>query len=178
MGREPDHLVVGHLSKPHGVQGELLVWPLTDRPEEVFVPGRRLVVGTESGEVSDPGLELEVEASRPYRRGVLVRLAGVVDRSGAEALSSRYVLLPVEELDELAEGEHHYHQLLGLTVETTEGEVVGRVREVFDTEPRHLLEVKGAERVHLIPFSREVVKAVDVEAGRLVIDPPEGLLDL
>jgi 16S rRNA processing protein RimM len=178
MGHEPEYLVVGHLTKPHGTRGELLVWALTDHPEEVFAPGRRLVLGTEAGEVSDPAAEVEVAEGRPYKKGFLVRLVGVEDRGAAEALATRYVLVPTDELGSPGEGELYYHQLLGMTVATADGTVVGRVREVFETEPHHLLEVKGAERVHLVPFSREIVKTVDVDAGRLVIEPPEGLLDL
>nr|NIP82651.1 16S rRNA processing protein RimM [Gemmatimonadota bacterium]NIQ58566.1 16S rRNA processing protein RimM [Gemmatimonadota bacterium]NIU78888.1 16S rRNA processing protein RimM [Gammaproteobacteria bacterium]NIX47565.1 16S rRNA processing protein RimM [Gemmatimonadota bacterium]NIY11936.1 16S rRNA processing protein RimM [Gemmatimonadota bacterium] len=82
------------------------------------------------------------------------------------------------ERGEPGEGEYYYHQLLGLEVETVDGEVVGRVREVYETEPRHLLEVKGGGRVRLIPFDRRIVRSVDPEARRLVIDPPEGLLEL
>lgn len=178
MGRDPAHLVVGHLTKPHGTRGELLVWPLTDHPHQVFSPGRRLLVGTETGEVTEPRVEVEVEDGRPYKKGFLVRLVGVEDRGAAEALVTRYVLVPKEALGEPEEGEVFYHQLLGLTVTTTDGAVVGQVREVYETEPRHLLEVKGADRVHLIPFSRQIVRTLDLDAGRLVIDPPEGLLDL
>jgi 16S rRNA processing protein RimM len=178
MGHEPAYLVVGHLTKPHGTRGELLVWPLTDHPEAVFAPGRRLLVGTESGELAEPRLEVEVAEGRPYRKGYLVRLVGVEDRGAAEALVTRYVLVPTEELAEPEAGEVYYHQLLGLMVMTADGTVVGRVREVYETEPRHLLEVEGTERVHLIPFSREVVTRVDLDAGRLVIEPPEGLLDI
>jgi ribosomal 30S subunit maturation factor RimM len=50
MAHDPAYLVVGHLSKPHGTRGELVVWPLTDRPDEVFAPGRRLLLGTDAGE--------------------------------------------------------------------------------------------------------------------------------
>jgi 16S rRNA processing protein RimM len=178
MAPEPEYLVVGQLSKPHGTRGELLVWPLTDHPEAVFAPGRRLLLGEESGQASEPRVELEVEEGRPYKKGFLVRLAGVEDRGAAESLAARYVVLPREELAKPEEGELYYHQLLGLTVTTVDGTEVGRVREVYETEPRHLLEVKGEERVHLIPFSREIVTVVDLEAGRLVIEPPEGLLDL
>jgi 16S rRNA processing protein RimM len=178
MASDPAHLVVGHLSKPHGTRGELVVWPLTDRPDEVFAPGRRLFLGTDKGEAEDPPTEVVVEASRPHKRGVLVRLAGVADRNAAEALVTRYLLIPAAESDEPEEGEFYYHQLLGLMVETEDGAEVGRVREVYETEPTHLLEVKGAGAVHLIPLSRRIVRLVDVEAGRLVIEPPEGLLDL
>jgi 16S rRNA processing protein RimM len=178
MADEPDFLVVGHLTKPHGTRGELMIWPLTDHPEAVFAPGRRLLVGSEKGAALEPRMELEVAEGRPYKKGFLVRLVGVEDRAAAESLATHYVLLPTQELAEPEEGELFYHQLLGLTVTTKDGAVVGRVREVYETEPRHLLEVKGEAGVHLIPFSREIVTTIDLEAGRLVIEPPEGLLDL
>jgi 16S rRNA processing protein RimM len=178
MAREPAYLVVGHVSKPHGTRGDLLVWSLTDWPEEAFAAGCRLILGTESGEVGAAVEEVVVEASRPFKKGLLVRIAGVEDRNQAEALVSRYLLVPADERGKPEEGEVFYHQLLGMAVETVAGDVVGRVREVYETEPNHLLEVKGGDRVHLIPFSREIVRSVDPEAGRLVIEPPEGLLDL
>ncbi len=178
MVKDPAYLVVGHLSKAHGTRGELLVWTLTDRPDEVFEPGRRLVLGDDAGAVVDESEAVVVEASRPFKKGVLVRLVGVADRSTAEALVTRYLLVPAGERGEAEEGEVFYHQLLGLSVETVTGDEVGRVREVYETEPAHLLEVKGEGKAHLIPFSREIVRSVDVKAGRLVIEPPEGLLEL
>lgn len=178
MASDPAYLVVGHVSKPHGTRGDVLVWSLTDQPDDVFAAGRRLVLGTDTGEIGSAAEEVVVEASRPFRKGLLIRIAGVADRNQAEALVSRYLLVPAEERGEPEEGEVFYHQLLGLSVETVAGEAVGRVREVYETEPTHLLEVKGPDRVHLIPFSREIVRSVDPEAGRLVIEPPEGLLDL
>ena len=177
---EPEFLVVGHLSKPHGTKGEILVWALTDRPDEVLAAGREVVLGDEEG---DPGAEpvtLVIEASRPYRKGVLVKFEGVEGREGAVELASRYVLVPAESLAGAVEEEEalYYHELLGMRVETVDGRVVGRVREVFETEPSHLLEVKGEGKVHLVPFVSRVVTEVDREGGRLVIDPPEGLLEL
>lgn len=179
-GRSPDpeFLVVGHVSKAHGTKGELLIWPLTDRPEEVFGVGRRVLAGDEEGEAGEAPRALVVEASRPYRRGLLAKFEGVEGRSEAELLASRYLLVPAGELSEPPAGGFLYHELLGLEVETTEGERVGRVREVFETEPAHLLEVKGVGKVHLIPFTDRIVKEVDLDAGRLVIEPPPGLLEL
>ncbi len=178
MGDDPKYLVVGHVSKAHGTRGEVQIWLLTDRPAEVFAPGARVLLGDREGGLGAAPDALEVEASRPYKGGVLVMLEGVADRNAAEAIAGRYLLVPAEEVAGLEEGEVFYHQLLGLRVETVDGEEVGRVREVFETEPHHLLEVKGAGRVHLVPFASRVVKEVDLEGGRVVIDPPEGLLDL
>ncbi len=181
MGSEaPSFLVVGHLNKPHGTKGELFVWPLTDHPESAFAPGVALRVGDASGDAPDPFFPpLEVETVRPYRRGYLVKFVGTADRNGAERLRDRYLLRPFEELEGLAEGEVFYHQLLGMIVETSDGTSVGRVVEVYEIRPADMLEVEDEEgRSRLIPFTKQVVRAVDVDSGRVVIDPPEGLLDL
>jgi 16S rRNA processing protein RimM len=177
---EPRHLVVGHISKAHGTRGEVFVWPLTDDPERVFAVGEEVQVA-EPDEGAEPDEEwqpLAVERRRPFKRGMLVKFEGLDDRTAVEPLAGRYILMPLEKLAPLEEGEVYYHQLLGAEVVTVEGQVVGRVREVFETEPAHLLEVQGDEKVHLIPFTERIVKEVDVERKRLVIEPPAGLLEI
>lgn len=175
----PEHLVVGHVAKAHGTKGELFVMPLTDAPEEVFVPGAVLLLGNAEGRLDDDSAEVVVEESRSFKRGELLKLAGVDDRNAAEPLAGRYLLAPASALTPPEEGELYYHQLLGLEVVTTGGTVVGRVREVYETEPADLLEVKTADgKLHLIPFAARIVQHVDMAAGRLVIDPPPGLLEL
>jgi 16S rRNA processing protein RimM len=175
----PSHLVVGHVSKPHGTKGELFVWPLTDRPDEVLATGRSVLLGDADGGIDAEAAELVVERSRPFKRGELVKFEGLDDRNAVEDLAGRYLLAPIDRLAELEEGEVYYHQLLGAEVVTADGQTVGRVREVFETEPAHLLEVKSDDgKIHLVPFAERIVKQVDVSAGRIVIEPPPGLLDL
>jgi 16S rRNA processing protein RimM len=180
MGRrDPSHLVVGHLDKAHGTRGELYVWPLTDHPERVFAPGVVLFLGDGSAEEPDPDLPpLRVDTTRPFQRGVLVQFGGVDDRNQAELLRGRYLYLPIDEVAPLEEGEVFYHQLLDMEVVTVNGDAVGTVREVFELGPADLLEVRGARGTVMIPYRPEIVIEVDPEAGRMVIDPPEGLLDL
>ncbi|MBX6365870.1 MAG: ribosome maturation factor RimM [Gemmatimonadetes bacterium] len=174
---QPERLVVGHVTKPHGTKGEVYVWLLTDRAEEVFAPGRELLLGDEEGDAGAENEALRVEGAREFKRGLLVKFAGVDDRSAAEALVRRYLLVPLAELAPLEEGEVYYHQLLGAEVVTTSGVVVGRVREVYDTEPAHLLEVEAeGGKLHLVPFTERIVRRV--AAGRVEIEPPEGLLEL
>lgn len=176
---EPERLVVGHVSKPHGNRGELFIWLLTDRPEDVFAPGSELLLGDESGGWDAEAPAVTVEAAREFKRGLLVKLAGIDDRSAAEEVSGRYLLAPLDALGPLAEGEVYYHQLLGAVVETVEGSAVGTVREVYETEPAHLLEVESPQgKRHLIPFTERVVRRVEPAARKVVIDPPEGLLEL
>lgn len=175
----PEHLVVGHVAKAHGTKGELFVMPLTDSPDEVFAEGASLLLGNADGELDDESTEVVIEESRPFKRGELLKLAGIEDRTAAELLAGRYLLAPTAALVPPAEGELYYHQLLGMQVVTTDGERVGRVREVFEAQPADLLEVKADDgRLHLIPFAERIVRSVDVAAGRLVIEPPPGLLEL
>jgi 16S rRNA processing protein RimM len=178
-GADPPYVVVGHVSKPHGTKGELFIWPLTDRPESTFVPGVRLLLADSTGNLPDEeGPPMEITAARPYRRGYLVSVRGIVDRNAADPLHGRYLLRPFAEVEPAGEDEIFYHRLLGLRVVTTDGEEVGEVLEVHHMEPADLLEVSRGDRTVLIPFRREIVERWDLEAGILVLDPPEGLLDL
>lgn len=177
-GARPEHLVVGHVSKAHGTKGDLFVWPLTDRIDDVFEVGRMLQIepDEEEGEAGDSALV--IESVRPFKRGLLVKFEGLDDRDAVEALAQRYLRIPMTEAAPLEEGEVFYHQLIGLEVVTAEGERVGKVREVYDTGPTHLLEVRTGSGQVLIPFTERVVKKVDVEGGLMTIKPPPGLLDI
>jgi len=177
---QPTHLVVGHVTKPHGTKGELFVWPLTDHVAEVFAEGRALRLGDEHGSLDGEREEsLVIESTREFKRGVLVKFSGRGDRNAVEDLAQRYLLAPIEELAPLEQDEVYYHQLLGMRVVTRNGEDVGSVQEVYETYPAHMLEVKSeAGRVHLIPFAERIVKKVDTESGQIVITPPPGLLEI
>lgn len=176
---EPSFLVVGHLNKAHGTKGELFVWPLTDHPESSFAPGVVLYMGDATGNVPDAALpSLLVTGARAFRRGFLVRFEGIEDRDDAQGLQGRYLLRRREELEALQEGEVFYHQLLGMRVVTETGEDVGIVAEVYELRPADLLEVRGPAGIVHIPFLESIVRVVDTAEGILVIDPPEGLLDL
>ena len=173
-----DHLVVGHVTKPHGITGELRVQPLTDHPGDVFAPGVVLRAGDAAGVAPDPDLPpLRVAGVRPFQRAVLVTFGGVDDRSAAELLRGRDLLIERDRLPPLAEGEVFLHQLPGLEVHTTAGARVGEVIEVYEVGPTDLLEVRTVGGTVLVPFIGAIVREVDVAGRRIVIDPPEGLLE-
>jgi 16S rRNA processing protein RimM len=175
----PDHLVVGHVSKPHGTKGELFVWPLTDHVDDIYAPGRQVLIGDEHGALDAQAGALVVESARDFKRGLLVKFSGLAERTAVEALANRYLLVPIDAAPQKAEDEVYYHELLGMQVVTKDGETIGEVREVYETEPAHLLEVKSsAGKIHLIPFAERIVKKVDADARQIVIKPPPGLLDL
>ncbi|MDE0476066.1 MAG: ribosome maturation factor RimM [Gammaproteobacteria bacterium] len=175
----PSHLVVGHLNKPHGTKGELFLWPLTADPGEAFAAGAGLHLADEAGEKPDPAFaEVRVRGVRPFKRGFLIRLEGIDSRDQAEWLAGRYVLRPLADVPPLEDGEVFYHDLLGMRVESGEGEAVGEVVEVFELSPVHLLQVARESGTALIPFARDMVRRLDREGKRLVMDLPDGLLDL
>jgi 16S rRNA processing protein RimM len=174
----PDYLVVGHVAKPHGTRGELLVQPLTDHPGDVFAPGVVLRPADAAGSEPDSDLPpLRIDGVRPFQRGWLVSFGGVEDRDAADLLRGRYLLIERTRLPELAEGEVFLHQLLGLAVETAAGARIGEVTEVYEVRPADLLEVRTEKGTVLIPFVASIVREVDVGGGRILIDPPEGLLE-
>jgi 16S rRNA processing protein RimM len=176
---EPAHLVVGQIVKPHGTKGEVFVWPLTDAPDEVFEDGRELLLGDAAGELEPEPATIVIERSRPFKRGVLAKLVGREDRTAVEPLAGRYVLAATASLRPLEAGELYYHQLLGVRVEAVDGTDVGVVKEVFETEPAHLLDVEAPDgKRHLVPFVERIVVEIDAAGRRLVIRPPPGLLEL
>lgn len=179
MAADPPFLIVGHLRRPHGTRGEMFVEPLTDFPETVFGEGSELRVSDPEGQLPDELFPpLRVDESRPHKGGLLVRFEGIHDRDRVDFIRNRYLLRPFAEAEPLAEGELFRHQLPGLDVVTVAGEEVGRVREVYEHQPADLLLVETGDREILVPFTREVVVSWDLDSGRLVVDPPEGLLDL
>jgi 16S rRNA processing protein RimM len=174
-GGDDPFLLVGRIRKPHGVRGELFVWLETDRPAEVFVPGR--VLWFEDA-LEGPD-RLTIERARPFKDGFLIKPSEFGVRNEAlESLRGRPLHIRRSEAAPLDADEVFRHDLIGLRV-IAAGEVVGTVHDVLDTPGPDLLEVRRAGRPELlIPFVREMVVRVDPAEGVLEIAPPEGLLEL
>jgi 16S rRNA processing protein RimM len=118
---------------------------------------------------------VRIEEARPQGRVWAVKVEGVSDRTAAEALVGAEVLAPRDELGEADEGQHLWADLEGLEVVTVAGEAVGRVTGLYETGGVDVLIVKGARGEKLVPLAPYVT--VDREARRIVVDPPDGLLD-
>ena len=170
-------LVVGRIAKAHGITGELVVDVRTDDPDARFAVANRLRLKN-----SRTGTERDVviQSMRPHGGRLLVRLEGVADRDGAEALRGGLFVVDSAELPPIDDPDEFYdHQLGGLAVRTIDGESVGTVTEVLHTPGGELLSVRtesGGEV--LIPFVSEIVTSVSTDTGLIEIDPPEGLLDV
>ena len=115
-----------------------------------------------------------VEARRQGRLWA-VRLEGVADRTAAEKLVGAEVLAPREDLGEAGAGRHFWADIEGLPVVTAAGEAVGKVTGLYDTGGVDVLVVTGDRGEKLVPLAPYV--EVDLAAGRVVVDAPEGLLD-
>ncbi|MBF6354709.1 ribosome maturation factor RimM [Nocardia higoensis] len=170
-------LVVGRVAKSHGVRGELVVDVRTDDPDARFAEGTSL-----RGRMprSTGTREFTVESAREHSGRLLVSLAGVGDRSAADALRGMLFVVDSADLPPSDDPDEFYdHELEGLTVRDTAGAEIGTVTEVLHSAAGELLAVRAAEdgRQILVPFVTAIVPTVSIAEGLVVIDPPEGLLD-
>jgi 16S rRNA processing protein RimM len=168
-----DTVVVGRIGRPHGVRGEVTVEVRTDDPDLRFAPGT--VLRTEP---ADRG-PITIAGRRWHREVLLLSIDGVESREAAEELRDTELHVPVAELPALEDPEDYYdHQLVGLTARLPDGTDLGTVSAVRH-EGADLLVVRRVEGGDLlVPFVTAIVPTVDVAGGFLVVDPPEGLLDL
>lgn len=117
--------------------------------------------------------ELAIASARPGPKEVLVRFEGVEGRSEAERLRGATVLVLRSELEPPKEGEFFLGDLVGLTAVDEQGRVLGKVEEVWSTGPVPNLVIRGEALELVVPFADEFVPTVDLEAGRIVVRPPE-----
>ncbi len=169
-----DLLLVGRVAKAHGISGELAVDIHTDVPDERFAPGAVLTARLRDRSVRP----VTVTAARPHSGRLLVRFEEVPDRTVAETMRGAQLLVDAAELPPSDDPDAFYdHELEGLAVVLTDGTPIGTVSEIARGPGGDLLVVKKEDGTEaLVPFVRAIVPEVDVTAGRVVIDPPEGLL--
>jgi 16S rRNA processing protein RimM len=198
-------LVVGRITRPHGVRGEVSVEVRTDEPERRFAVGS--VLATDPAEAGP----LTVASARWHTGRLLVGFTGITDRNQAEGLRGIWLTLDSAQAGSSDDpDEFHDHELIGLAVVTVSGDPVGRVTDV-QHHGQDLLVIEPVKPATpasarsggrgpgdpgvvprgsraggrppgpapvLVPFVAAIVPEVDVAAGRLVIDPPPGLLEL
>jgi 16S rRNA processing protein RimM len=167
-------VVVGRVAKAHGITGELAVDVRTDSPDQRFAVGTVLATRLRDGSTR----ELTVAAARSHSGRLLVRFGEVLTRDVAETLRGALLLADTATLPPTDDPEEFYdHELEGLRAELADGTVVGTVLEVLHSPGGELLSVDVDGRTLLVPFVHAIVPVVDIAGGRIVLDPPEGLLD-
>jgi 16S rRNA processing protein RimM len=164
-------LTVGQIVRPHGIRGEVIVEVRTDEPELRFREGSVVVAGPS---------RLTVTSARPHQGRLIVTFAEIPDREAAEAARGLELEVDSESIEPPSDPDEFLdHQLVGLTVITVGGEVVGRVARVEHAPASDLLLVRNdAGKIHYVPVGRSIVPTVDLSALQVVIDPPGGLLEL
>lgn len=167
-------IVVGRVRKPHGLKGELAIFPLTDQPEAVYVKGREVSLLDLAGTVVGT---IRIEAARIYHRECLLRLEHHSSREAVDGYRGLFLGVPRETMPPLEDDEVYQQDLVGFAVRNEADEPLGIVSAVYDLPAGATIEVQGPEREFLLPYIGEYVKQMDRDARRLVVAVPDGLLD-
>lgn len=172
---------IGFVRRVHGIRGEIEIQTF-DPASEAIRKGMDVWLVADGGEEKPPedtALPRRVLAVRTGKDGVLVRLEGVDSRDGAEALRGLQVEIARDALPETEEGEFYLVDLIGYAVETVAGRAVGELTGALESGGPRLLDIASADgRRVLVPAVPPIVVSVEHERRVIVIDPPEGLLDL
>jgi 16S rRNA processing protein RimM len=164
---------VGRIARAHGIRGQVIINLDTDFAEERFRPGAELFI-ERNGTVQP----LTLTSVRFHRDRPIVGIAGVDTMNDAEALAGRELRVPRDRLASLPAGAFYRHDLVGCRVETSAGQMVGTVESVEGTVGGSRLVVGTPAGEVLIPLAADICRTIDPPAKRIVIDPPEGLLEL
>jgi 16S rRNA processing protein RimM len=170
----PERIVVGRLGGPHGVRGEMRLFPETDFPERLRA-GRRVLVCPRAG----PPFPTEIRSARPGPGGVwLLAVHGVDSPEAARRFAGGTLCVSAADLPPLPEGHYYHHQLVGLTVLRPDGRPLGRLAEILHTGANDVFGVRTAEGgTVLVPATRDAVAAIDLEAGVVRLRDLPGLLE-
>ena len=175
MAADARHMVVGRLRKPHGLKGDLTLFPITDAPDTVFAPGRAVwLVGLDGETVAGP---VTIERSRSYHREWLIKFAGADRREAIDPWRGLFLAVPADELAPAEGDEVDLHELDGFAVRLPDETPLGLVSAVYELPSGLMIEVQGPKREFLLPYKKEFVREVDRAGRRLVVTPPEGLIE-
>jgi 16S rRNA processing protein RimM len=171
-------MIVGRVRKAHGIRGELLVEPITDAPDTVFVSGRRLFAGTATGDPSPDGQVLHITAVRQHMDSVRLTVEEVPTKEIADLWRGRFLLVPQDELPPPADDEVYLHDLIGMQVQHVDGRALGEVVDTYDLPQGLMLDVRPVNggATYFIPWRTELLVLVDETARTITVNPPEGLL--
>ena len=162
-------LVVGRIGRAHGVLGEATIEVRTDDADQRFLIGNKLTL--------DNGKQLEIKSSRWHNQVLLLSFIGIEDRNQIEELRDQLISADVD-INKLAPGEYHYQQLIGCEVFLEKGDLVGSVTEIVKLPGQDLLSIERNGKEVLVPMVTAIIILIDVEKKKIVINPPEGLLDV
>jgi 16S rRNA processing protein RimM len=183
---EPEYAIVGLIRKAQGIRGEVVVEPLTNKPDVVFASGSRVFAGTATGDLAvvrdvrgeEERPTLTIAGSKPFKKGLIVQFEELKDRDSADLWRGRYLLAPFSELPPLEEDEVYLHDLVGMKVVSAQGEQIGAVTTFYELPQGIMLDIETSRGSVVIPYRPEIIVRTDIAARTIVIDDKLGFLDL
>jgi len=182
---EPEYAIVGLIRKAQGIRGEVVVEPLTNKPDVVFASGSRVFAGTATGDLAvvrdvrgeEERPTLTVAGSKPFKKGLIVQFEELKDRDSADLWRGRYLLAPFSELPPLQEDEVYLHDLVGMKVVTAQGEQIGTVTTFYELPQGIMLDIETPHGSVVIPYRPEIIVRADIASRTIVVDDKLGFLD-
>ena len=170
-----DAILIGVIARTHGNRGEVIVNSETDFPEERFYEGAQLMTRAKDGTPRT----LEVASMRMHQGRPVILFTGIGSMDDAELLAGTELRIAADERDAelLEQGQYFHRDLIGCAVVTESGDPIGEVTAVQGDGAATRLVVQSRRNEVLIPFADEIC-TVDVAGKRIVVRPPEGLLEL
>ncbi len=172
-----ERITIGQISRVRGIQGEMVIDPLTDDPNR-FSGLKRVLLskGEKTARFEVEQIRVGPKTKR-LKQKVLLKLKGVESPEEARKLVGSFLEIEKEDLIRLPKGRYFIFDVIGLKVMTTENRQVGTVKEVISLPANDVYVVEGVEKQYDIPAIKEVVKKIDLEKKEMIIEPKEGLLD-
>jgi len=163
---EPEYVTIGQILAPWGIKGKLKVKVVTDFPQR-FAPSSKIYINHQPMTID----------TAEWRKGkAIIKLSSIDSIEEAQRLRGQPIEIHHSQLQPLPEGQYYHFQLIGLEVETTQGELLGNITEILTAESNDIYVVSGDRGEILIPAIDDVVKSIDRNKGRIVIEPIAGLL--
>jgi|SRR5690625_931154 len=164
---------VGEIVNTHGIRGEVKVFRISDFKDR-FEVGKDLYLVQKN----KPVQKVVIRSQRLHKGFILLKFEGYSDLNDVEGLKGAHLQISEEQQTELPKDEYYYHEIIGCAVYTTIEEPVGDVKEILSPGANDVFVVINKEgKEYLIPNIKSVVKSIDVNDKKIVIDPMEGLLD-
>ena len=159
-----DLYTIGQIVAPHGVRGDVRIYPDTDFPKRFL----KMKYGYINGK------KYEVESARLHKRVVLMKFAGVDDRNAAELLVKKDLQVPREDLVPLQKGQHYIYDIIGSAVYDLQDHELGKLTDVLRTGSNDVYVVTADDgKETLLAAIPDVIKSIDESAKKIVVDPPE-----
>ncbi|MEX3744500.1 MULTISPECIES: ribosome maturation factor RimM [Lysinibacillus] len=166
---------VGRIVNTHGIRGEVRVLSTTDFEEERFVVGNKLAAFKKDDKKPT---WVTIESMRRHKNFILLTFEGMHNINLVEPFKEGMLKVTKDQMsdDLLAENEYFFHDIVGCSVVSEEGETIGAVVDILQTGANDVWVVKGAKKEHYIPYIEDIVKEIDVDEKKIVIHVMEGLL--